>query len=105
VPFTALIAPLLVFAMQGAPPATDQEVTSADGRQWIARANRHGAVLRSRGEIVYLGHNCDARSPTMGRGTWDFSNGGFLITLRQRAFGFPRQGIYGLTQGNRCLAR
>jgi hypothetical protein len=102
---TTFAAPILLLAMQGTAMRNEQELVSADGRQWNAVANRHGAVLRSNGEIVYLGHSCDARSPTLGTGRWEFANGGFVIIMRRRAFGFPRQGIHGLTHGQRCLAR
>jgi hypothetical protein len=102
----SLIAmPLLAISLQASTLPVEQELVSADGRQWNAVVNRHGAVLRSNREVIYLGHSCDAQSPTLGRGRWEFANGGFLIRLSRRAFGFPRQAIEGLTYGRRCLAR
>jgi hypothetical protein len=98
--FSALLITLI--ATQATP---QQMVRSNDGAQWAVTVNDHGAVLRSGRQVIYLGHSCDARSPTLGRGTWDYANGGFRILIGRRNLGFARQAIDGLTYGPRCLAQ
>lgn len=83
---------------------------------FIATKNEHGVVLRSSGEqfrwtgmgvntgveaiegadllqpvVLYLGKSCDAYSPVYGKGTWGWSNGGFMVTFKDEHFGFGRQ--------------
>jgi hypothetical protein len=101
-----LAAPfLLTLDRRPPPPPPPTSVTSSDGQTWTATVNVHGAILRSGRTVIYLGHSCEAQSPTLGRGTWDYANGGFRVLVGRRNFGFPRQAIDGLTQGQRCLGR
>lgn len=92
----------IVFALSAQQAYEPQVVNSSDGTRWTATVNQHGAVLRSRGQVIYLGHACDAMSPTLGRGRWDWANGGFRIVIGRRNLGFARQAIDGLTRGTRC---
>ena len=76
-------------------PAQAQASTYRDGsgRTWTASPNRNGVVLRSRTGTIYLGRDCDAASPRLGRGRWEWANGGFLVRFRGATIGFPRQEI------------
>jgi hypothetical protein len=95
----------LLLALAAAQSPSPQIVIDSDGTRWIATVNDHGAVLRAQRRVIYLGHSCDARSPTLGRGSWDYANGGFRILIGRRNLGFARQAIDGLTLGQRCVAR
>ena len=70
---------------------TGSEQRTDAGGGWDISENQHGAVLRRGNIILYLGRNCDARSPRYGVGRWGWANGGYLVIFPQRRFGFPRQ--------------
>lgn len=54
--------------------------------------NASGARLQSPRVTIFLGVECDARSPQYGNGSWGWANGGTRVTFADgRAIGFPRQ--------------
>lgn len=66
--------------------------TSSDGVDYTAKVNEHGAVLEGKnGDLLYLGKSCDAFSPTMGKGSWSWANGGFCVNLPSQRLCFARQ--------------
>jgi hypothetical protein len=60
------------------------------GTIWYPKPNRHGAVLLSRSQRLYLGRQCDAYSSQLGRGRWGGANGGLLVIFAGRTFAFAR---------------
>jgi hypothetical protein len=87
-------AALLACAMaMSAAPAGAQDVLFDGREEYRVTLNGNGAVLRSRHLTIYLGRACDARSPQLGRGRWEWANGGILVRFRNRAIGFARQEI------------
>ncbi len=88
--FTGLVA-VLVAGGSVASAAAAHEPGPQTGAGWHVSENQHGALLRRGGIVIYIGRNCDARSPRYGVGRWGWANGGYLVTFRQRRFGFPRQ--------------
>lgn len=70
---------------------------SGDGEEFIAKYNRHGAILisvRDPSNKLYLGKDCDALSKRYGRGFWEWANGGFIVKFKYKEFGFGRQELY-----------
>lgn len=73
---------------------------------WVLGCNTHGYQLKSKYPMawydrnhryqekrvtLYLGDSCDASSPSFGKGKWNWANGGFVVELENRRFGFARQ--------------
>ncbi len=88
----------------------NQSYISGDGDQYFIQYNKNGAVLTSVNEKhiiannasgkvtskklkLYIGKDCDAFSKVYGNGSWEWSNGGFLIEFKGKSFGFPRQEV------------
>lgn len=66
-----------------------------NGTYYNEKYNQHGLRLTSNNEVIYLGKSCDAFSPTLGKGYWNQSNGGILVTFYNGVVrGFPKQSTY-----------
>ena len=64
--------------------------------------NSSGAKLTSPKVVIFLGHQCDAKSPQYGNGSWGWANGGTRVTFTDgRAIGFPRQVLSELVDRSR----
>lgn len=117
----AVMAALLVRS-SAAFAQSDWIYVSQEGHQYSASLNEDGAVMvslypvaRFTGtgammqvitgtETLYLGRDCDAYSKVLGRGTWAWANGGFVIQFEDRAIRFPRQEI-DANNGSNCKER
>ncbi len=83
---------------------------SSDGDEYTIRYNKNGAILTSVNKKhyaennasrrvhskhlkLYLGKDCDAFSNVYGHGSWEWTNGGFIIHYDEKDFGFPRQEV------------
>ena len=83
---------------------------SDDGDEYTIRYNKNGAILTSvnkkhyaennaSGRVhskylkLYLGQDCDAFSNVYGHGSWEWTNGGFVIHYSEKDFGFLRQKV------------
>ena len=85
--------------------AQTASVIGSNGMRYTMTENEHGFVLTSlyplarevaapgifeEGlEVMYFGKTCDASSPVMGDGTWDFGNAGFGARLERARDGYP----------------
>lgn len=67
-------------------------ISSQGGNDWQYTSNENGVVMTSqgRGVTIYLGRSCNAVSPQYGDGKWEWSNGGWMVTVGDKQFGFPR---------------
>lgn len=102
---------LLVF-MTGAAFAQEQQFLSSNGILFDYEQNQHGVALtateqadgllinadetqsvKKLGEAVYLGRGCDAFSLKLGNGSWQSTEGGFLVQFRNVQIAFPGQQI------------
>jgi hypothetical protein len=84
---------MLLLVLLAAAPLQNAEITRlTDGvNQYAVSGNGHGVLLKSKSTTIYLGKDCDAYSPGFGRGHWSWANGGVLVELKKRTFGFARQ--------------
>ena len=83
-------------AARAAPPVDDivwgrGGMQDGDGSLYRVGHNKHGAVLKSKNKVLYLGNNCDASGGSLGKGTWGWANGGVMVELKSARIGFPRQ--------------
>ena len=102
---TRALAAAAITAMCGSASASSSyEFFAGDGVRYAASFNRHGATLRSRGVVLYLGRSCDAYSPQLGNGRWGQANGGFFVDIRGATIGFPRQELFDVNEGVACDA-
>ena len=82
----ALVALVWLHGARAGPTYLD-----AGGRAWTAFPEREGTGLRSAlGSLVLL-PSCTARSDRLGRGRWNWANGGFRVVFPGATFLFPRQ--------------
>lgn len=67
-----------------------------DNNDWTFTPNDHGGVLKSAKATIYLGKSCDASSPELGKGTWNWANRGFWVTFSSpnTQIMFPREEIH-----------
>lgn len=83
---------VVLIAAFGAISAHAATVRESDGTKFEVEYNRHGAVLRGRNAVIYIGVNCDARySRGEGRGQWRWANGGFEVHIAGERLLFARQ--------------
>jgi hypothetical protein len=82
--------------------------------EYISTKNKHGVVLIATGipykfissskipiklksarrlkrETLYVGRQCDTFSKRYGKGSWSWSNSGFVLRFRGKEFSFPKQ--------------
>jgi hypothetical protein len=65
----------------------------SDDVQYTSVTNSHGMVLKSPQGDISLGNSCDAYSPVHGKGTWEWANGGFIVSFPHITIGFARQEV------------
>ena len=106
--------------LAGAAWAQGTQYLSTDGALFTFEKNQYGAVLTSVapkdeplivmdepvspidvGDVLYLGRSCDAFSQEFGDGSWNWTNGGFIVDFPGLRVAFPGQEI-DVVPGNRC---
>lgn len=115
-----VLVSLTAIFLAGAAFAQGTQYLSNDGVLFDFEENEHGAVLTSVepkdgplvlndaatpridvGDVLYLGRSCDAFSLEFGDGSWNWTNGGFIIDFPGLRVAFPGQAI-DVVPGNRC---
>lgn len=82
---------------------TGTTFTDSDNEDWQFTVNDKGGILKSSTSVIYIGKSCDANSPQLGDGTWEWANDGFRINFitSDVVVGFPRQEIH-VGNGAKC---
>lgn len=77
--------------------------TDGSGTTWNAYENQNGLVMTTAGgQVMYLGKDCDAFHVIYGAGNWQWANGGFIVFVGGRSFGFARQDPPGEASYDKC---
>ena len=84
--------------------AVAEQYTDSTGKEYSSES---GIVLKSKDDILVLDRTCYAFSKKYGEGSWNWSNGGFLVSFGKHKnkvlIGFPREEVDIDDQG-RCRA-
>lgn len=77
-------------------------VSDGEGNQYSYKVDNSKFELTSSNHKIVLSEDCKAKSSQFGIGTWEQSNGGFLIQFSTKKIGFPRQEVL-LDNITKCL--
>lgn len=75
---------------------------SSDGTKYETTFNKHGAVMKSKSKILYLGKSCDVESQELGKGTWSWHDAGFKIVFENTKIWFGEYQWLQIDNNNGC---